>query len=190
MHYPTLPSWTASRSIRRHHSESITSTYPKKLPQRRVIRFAGFPFDVFLNFHITMLKLQNPKGKAKSEPPTRSFVNQNRRTANMRPSPSSESPMLGSLWAGVQTVCVPRHKPYKGFWSIQVVPIFCPKRQYSSRLVPLIGQCSGGSSYQDSALVQGAEQVRKIWLKQYRQHLWIYAQKMSALKLWECTASK
>ena len=55
---------------------------------------------------------------------TRSLVNQNRRTASIRPSASSGSPILGDPVR-------PFTKPFKSdlpdecFWAIEVVPVLC-----------------------------------------------------------------
>ena len=65
-----------------HQSDS------EELSKCRVIRLARLALDVFLNQVLT------PYFLAVEIIYTRSFVNQNLRTASIRPNPSSESPIL------------------------------------------------------------------------------------------------
>ena len=56
---------------------------------------------------------------------TRSFVNQNRSTASMRPRPSSESGMLHVSLSSCAAVKIPRHRPNECFRSVKVIPVLC-----------------------------------------------------------------
>ena len=73
------------------HDTPACGTNPEELPESRVVGLARFPLYVFLGIFINVPKqLCIPRPEIR----TRSLVNQNRRTASIRPSASSESGML------------------------------------------------------------------------------------------------
>jgi hypothetical protein len=68
-------------------------TYPEELAQSRIIRLAWFALDVFLS------EVQHifPFHGIRKSIYTKSLVNQNLNTSSIRPSSSSDFPMLLSL---------------------------------------------------------------------------------------------
>ena len=66
--------------------------YPKEFSQCRIVWFAWFSLNVFLCTILGPSKLI----AIEAQKPTKSFVNQNRITASIRPRASSESPMLAA----------------------------------------------------------------------------------------------